>query len=88
MRSAHAALVILGFKEDAFGLLFAPILLSKLPKHIRLDLRRQKKQSGNAPWGMERLRKMLSTEIELRRMNDHQMFEPPCKAQRPNDGSE
>ena len=68
------ALVILGFKEDTFGQLFAPILLSKLPKFVRLDIRKQKKQSGQATWSMDKLRETLSVEIELRTSNEYEFF--------------
>jgi len=68
------ALGILGFKEEQHGALFFPIVLSKLPKMVRLDIRKQKKLAGNGAWNMEKLRKMLSVEIEMRSINEYEYF--------------
>ena len=68
------ALVILGFKEESFGELFAPLILSKLPKYVRLDIRKQKKQAGDQVWSMQKLRKAISLEIEMRSTNEYDYF--------------
>ena len=68
------ALVILGFKEETFGELYAPLILSKVPKFVRLDIRKQKKQAGDKVWSMQKLRKEISLEIEMRSTNEYNYF--------------
>lgn len=60
----------LGLSDDMFGQVFAPIVLSKLPKWVRLDVRRRKIQCGDATWTTQRLLQLVSEEVQLRLTND------------------
>jgi hypothetical protein len=59
-------LVALGLPEDTFGRVFTPIMLSKLPQNVRVELHRQK--SGST-WTLAELRKLLCSEIAARDMS-------------------
>ena len=60
------SLVALGLEEDTFGRVFTPIMLSKLPENVRIELHRRK---GAAPWSLAQLRLLLKDEIHARDMS-------------------
>jgi hypothetical protein len=57
------SLCALGLSEDTFGLVFAPILLSKLPRFVKMELHRR---NGSKKWTLSSLREHLKEEIRAR----------------------
>ena len=60
------SLVALDMDESDFGMVFAPILLHKLPQHVQMDLHRR---LGEDVWDLDRQRTVLREEIRLRKMS-------------------
>jgi hypothetical protein len=63
------SLVALGVSEDTFGVVFAPLVLSKLPKYVRMELNRL---NGSNKWTLPKLREMLRVEIVARTRSERQ----------------
>jgi hypothetical protein len=57
------SLIALGLKEEAFGQVYAPIILSKLPKLVKMDMNRR---NGAKAWTLAALREALKDEIQVR----------------------
>jgi hypothetical protein len=57
------SLAALGFGEDTFGPVFAPMLLSKLPWLVNVEIQRR---SGSKPWSLSALRAIIKEEIKAR----------------------
>ena len=53
----------LGITADKFGIVMAPIILTKLPSDVRLILTRQ---HGDNIWDLSKLREYLKNEITAR----------------------
>ena len=62
------SLVELGLSVDTFGRVFTPIMLSKLPPNIRVELHRAK---GPGKWTLDKLRELLKNELYAREMSLH-----------------
>jgi hypothetical protein len=61
------SLVALGLAEDTFGLVFIPLILSKLPRNIRVQLHRQ---NGSRKWTLPNLRSLMREELQALEMSD------------------
>ena len=60
-------LVALGVEEDKFGIVFTPLILSKLPRNIRTQLHRNK---GSKPWDLSILRSLMKEELDALEQSD------------------
>jgi hypothetical protein len=65
------SLVNLGLDEATFGQVFTPVILSKFPVEMRLDLNRR---NGAQPWSLENLRKLLKDELRVRDVSCRQVL--------------
>jgi len=61
------SLIALGLEEDTFGKVFVPLILSKLPRNIRIQLHRN---NEGKPWVLKELRNKLKDEIKYREMSE------------------
>ena len=68
-------LVALGVEEDKFGIVFTPLILSKLPRNIRTQLHRNK---GSKPWDLSILRSLMKEELDALEQSDR--FNAPFKS--------
>ena len=59
------SLIALGLEEETFGVVFVPMLLSKLTNNVRLEVIRQK---GRGKWKLSELRNFLKDELYARQM--------------------
>ena len=60
-------LVALGIPEESFGWVFTPLLLSKMPSPIRLEMTRLKNNSDT--WSLKDVRELLRKELRAREMS-------------------
>lgn len=58
----------LGVSAKQYGSLLIPIIMSKLPSNIRIEVARK---TSNEVWDMEELLKIIQTEIEARELSDN-----------------
>lgn len=61
------SLAALGLTEETYGLVFAPIIISKLPRFVKLEMHRQ---NGSKRWTLAALREHLKDEIKARTKSD------------------
>lgn len=74
------SLVALGLAESTFGQVFTPIIISKLPKYVRLELHRK---NGSKTWNLANLRSLLKEEIRAREMSQEHFGVGPSESSVP-----